>query len=219
MSRVLLIYPGTTDFDDQARIQGELDLPLNDNGLEQVREMISALSQFSLEVVYSAPEGAARQTADLIGSALGVRVTTSDDLRNLNQGLWQGLQIDEIRRKYPRVIKQWEESPETIRPPDGETISEAATRLKKGLQKPLSKHKTIAIVAPDPAASLIRQIITGDDSRETCPICSGRRGAGWEDLSAAAIVSPPLSDEIPVADRAHPVSSLTATALPGASHS
>ncbi|MDA0831853.1 MAG: phosphoglycerate mutase family protein [Planctomycetota bacterium] len=219
MSRVILISPGSTDFDEQARIQGTLELPLNQNGIRQVQEMVSDLGPLSLEAIYSAPEGAARETADLVGTSLGIRVTPSDDLRNLNQGLWQGLQIDEIRRKFPRVFKQWEESPETIRPPDGETISEAKSRIKKGLQKPLLKYKSIAIVAPEPAASLIRQIISNDDEAEICPICNGPRGAGWEDLLPIDVVSPAPSDENTLSDHTLQPPPLTFTALPGASHS
>lgn len=218
MSRVILIHPGTTDFDDQARIQGALDLPMNNAGLDQVREMIPSLNRLAIEAIYCAPEGAARQTADMLGSALGVRVKPSEELRNLNQGLWQGQMIDEVRRKYPRVIKQWEESPETICPPEGETVSKATERLKKALQKPLARQGAIAIVAPHPAASLIRHIITGDPLNDACPLCSGRCGAGWEDLSVAGLEAAPRpADEIPVAERGGRVHSL-ASATPGASH-
>ena len=36
------------------------------------------------------------------------------------------LQLEEIRRKFPKVYKQWHESPEKICPPEGETLTEPA---------------------------------------------------------------------------------------------
>ncbi len=34
--RVLLIRPGATDFDDQGRIKGSLDMPMSERGRQQV---------------------------------------------------------------------------------------------------------------------------------------------------------------------------------------
>ena len=218
MSQVILVCPGSTDFDDNDRIQGGLDLPLNENGIAQVKQLLAQLHDVKLEAVYAAPNGSAKQTADEIAAMLGIPVKTNEDLRNLNQGLWQGLQIDEVRRKYPRVIKQWEESPETICPPGGETISEAMTRIKKVLQKPLSKNRVFAVVASDPAYSLIRQIILGHDDISACPICNGDRGANWElvctpgdEVKATMPTSPAGTVQIPS------IPSLTATVQPGVS--
>jgi probable phosphoglycerate mutase len=43
MSTAILIRPGETDFDQQSRIQGGLDLPLSETGRQQVRELIAAV--------------------------------------------------------------------------------------------------------------------------------------------------------------------------------
>lgn len=155
MSDVVLIRAGCTDFDEQNRIQGSLDLPLNPRGLEQVEEIVRQLRDVPLEVILSAPGQPARATAIAVGEALGVPVKVQGDLRNLNQGLWQGLQLDDVRRKYPKVFKQWQDSPETICPPEGETVPEALERIRKTLHKPLKRKATIGIVASEPLATLI----------------------------------------------------------------
>ncbi len=218
MSQVILVCPGSTDFDDSDRIQGGLDLPLNENGVAQVKELLAQLQDFKLEVIYAAPDGSAKQTADEIAATLGIPLKTNEDLRNLNQGLWQGLQIDEVRRKYPRVIKQWEESPETICPPGGETISQAMTRIKKALHKPLSKNRAFAIVASDPAYSLIRQIILGHDDVTECPICNGDRGASWELVCTPGDEMKTPMPSSPAADVQAPAApSMTATVQTGVS--
>lgn len=164
MSEIVLIRPGCTDFDEQKRIQGTLDLPLNSRGQEQVQQIVEQLHDIPLEVIYTSKTEPAKATAEAIGDSLSVPVKINEGLTNLNQGLWQGLQIDEVRRKYPKAFKQWKESPETICPPEGETISDAMTRIKKTIKKPMKRHKVFGIVASEPLMSLIASLIKNQET-------------------------------------------------------
>lgn len=161
MPKVVLVRPGRTDFDDQDRIQGSLDVPLNSRGEDQVQEIVAGLSDIPLGIVLTAPCEPARATADAIGEHFDVRVKELDGLRNLDQGLWQGLPRDEVRRKHPRVFKQWQESPETICPPEGEAIPEVLERIHRALEKPLKKKASVVIVASEPLATLVGCVLKG----------------------------------------------------------
>src|SRR5579863_5300679 len=103
MPDVVLIRPGCTDFDEQNRIQGSLDLPLNRRGQEQVERVVRQLSGTSLDVVYSPPCEPARSTAIAICEACRATYKEIADFRNLDHGLWQGLPVEDLRRKYPKV--------------------------------------------------------------------------------------------------------------------
>jgi broad specificity phosphatase PhoE len=162
MPDVVLIRPGCTDFDEHNRIQGVLDLPLNHRGQAQVLSLIARLQDVSLDVVYTAPSEPARSTAQAICEQCGSSLKEVDDFRNLNHGLWQGLQVDDVRRKYPKVFKQWQESPETVRLPEGETVAEAVERIRHGLRKCLKRKRTIGIVASEPLATMIGCVLRGD---------------------------------------------------------
>lgn len=164
MSHVLLIRPGCTDFDEQQRIQGNLDLPLNARGQEQVQCAVAELAHIPIDVIYSSPSEPARSCAARLGERWGVPVKELDGLQNLNHGLWQGLPIEEIRRKHPKVFKQWQESPETVCPPEGELVNDAVERVRKALEKVLKKPRNVALVAPEPVASLVRCLVRG------CPV-------------------------------------------------
>jgi probable phosphoglycerate mutase len=144
-----------TDFDDQNRIQGSLELPLNERGQQQVHALVEQLREYPLEVIYTSDAEPALSTAQTLGSELGVTVKTLEGLENLDHGLWEGLQVDDIRHKYPKVFRQWQESPETICPPEGETISDALERVRKALRKPLRKKDCFAVVLPEPLATLV----------------------------------------------------------------
>ncbi|MCH8909046.1 MAG: histidine phosphatase family protein, partial [Candidatus Heimdallarchaeota archaeon] len=63
-----------------------------------------------------------------------------------------------MKRKHPKVYKQWQDRPESVCPPKGETLESAAARVHTALLKIVRKHKqgTIALVVPEPLARLVR---------------------------------------------------------------
>ena len=79
-------------------------------------------------------------------------------MQNLNHGLWQGMCIDEVKRRQPTVYRQWQDQPGSVRPPEGETLAEATERVDRVVEKLLKRHRegVIAIVLPEPLASLLK---------------------------------------------------------------
>lgn len=157
MLEIVLIRPGSTDYDTTGRIQGTLDIPLNAEGNSEVAREIEQLRDRHLEAIYSCTCQPALQTATAISAALDVPLKKLENMRNLDHGLWQGMMVDEVKRKHPRVYRQWQEQPELICPPAGETVSAARQRVIAALKKLLKKHKqgVIGLVAPEPLASII----------------------------------------------------------------
>lgn len=172
MAEIILVRPGHTDFDEQNRIQGLLDLPLSERGRQHIDDVVAHLGLLKINVILCDPGEPAYTTALQLGDALEVPVKEKDALRNLDQGLWQGLQLDEIRRKYPKLLKQWHEHPETICPPQGEPVCEAMRRIAEVLKKPLKKYRRIVIVAADPLATLIAGMLRGVKPEFRGPMCS-----------------------------------------------
>lgn len=162
MLQVLLIRPGCTDYDQQERIQGTLDIPLNEQGHAEAARIGEELKDKQIEVIYSAVGQAAEQTAEALAKVLKVKVRKLDRLQNLNQGLWQGMLIEDVRHKQPRVYRQWQEQPENVCPPEGEMLSQAAERVRTAMTKLLKRHKgdTIGLVVPEPLRSLVRRYVT-----------------------------------------------------------
>ena len=166
----LVVRPGETEFDGQSRIQGSLDLPLTDLGRQQVSEIVEQLRREAFDVIYTSPTEPAASTAEIIGQALGVPVKIVDGLANLHQGLWQGLPLEEIRRKHPRVYKQWEEDPESVCAPNGEECEEAQERVEQALKKPLKRDESFVVVAPEPIATLITSVLRGEAAQLAGPM-------------------------------------------------
>ncbi len=162
MVRVLLIRPGATEYDQQGRVQGTLDVPLCEDGRQEVERMVAELRDQPVVAIYVSPCQSAEQTAEALAAVLNVKAKTVDKLQNLNQGLWQGLLVDDVKTKQPRVYRQWQEQPETVCPPQGETLGAARQRVQVSLAKLVKKHKAdslVAIVSPEPLASVIRNVL------------------------------------------------------------
>ncbi len=164
MTQVVLIRPGATVYDEQDRVQGVLDLPLSERGKIEVERLAERLSAASLSVVYCGPGESVVRTADAVARAFGLRPKRIDDLRNLDQGLWQGLQLDEIKRRNLKVFRQWQDDPRTICPPQGETVEDAMDRIKTALRPLLRRHRdeTIGLVVGEPLAQLIACYLRGN---------------------------------------------------------
>ena len=189
MTTIAIIRPGSTDYDQQRRIKGNLDIPLNAEGTQQVKDTVNQLAQQGLEAIYSSPCQSAEQTAQFIAERLGVKWKTLEQLANLDHGLWQGRLIDEVKRQQPKAYRMWQEHPETVCPPSGEMVRDAQRRVQSVIDKVLKKHRKGAagIVAPEPLASLIRgQLCQADlDDLWKAVFDDGR----WESVSVEPVGS------------------------------
>ncbi len=160
-SQILLIRPGATLYDEQNRVQGVLDIPLSDQGrldVDRLAERLAERERYApLSALYCGPGESVVRTAEVVGKALGLRPRKLDEFRNLDQGLWQGLQIEEIRRRNTRLFRQWIDDPRTIRPPRGETIEEALDRIRAAFRPLIRRHKDEAfgLIAGEPIGRLI----------------------------------------------------------------
>ncbi len=162
MTQVVLIRPGSTDYHEQKLIQGTLDVPLNAEGKAEVQRLIEDVRPLGLDAVYAPESEPALQTAQALAAAFDVKCRTLDQLRNLDHGLWHGMAIDEIRVKQPKVYRQWQDSPECVCPPQGETIEAADDRVQSAMAKITKRHKggVVGVVVPEPLASLVRRYFT-----------------------------------------------------------
>lgn len=178
MTRIILLRTCSTDFDDEGRIKGTLDIPLNQVGSEQAAEAAAALLSEDVSIVYFSPCQAGEETANAVAVVLGVKSKPIKNLQNLDQGLWQGKLIDELKEKQKKVYKQLQEQPETVCPPEGELVSDAQLRIKPIIDKLIKKHKNqvVVLVAPEPLTSLLHayllQTELGDLWDPTCD-CGG----------------------------------------------
>lgn len=161
--QIVLIRPGATVYSEQGRIAGNLELPLSEGGLAEVRALIPQVRALQPTIIYSTDEGVEEQTAKILADALKLKHKILPELTNLDHGLWQGMLIDEICEKQSKVSKQWQENAESVCPPEGEMLKEAQARVEDALDRIVRKNSdgVVGIVVQEPLASVLRHRLLG----------------------------------------------------------
>ena len=173
---LILIRSGPTEYELQGRIRGTLDIPLAPAGIaaaeraalllagRAVPAAAESVPQPPLAALYAAADSACAATARIIGQALGLKPRTAADLGNLDQGLWQGLLVADLRTKQPRLHRQWLDNPWAIAPPEGESLDEASARVEQALETICRRHRAgrVAVVVPPPIDRLVRWLVAGE---------------------------------------------------------
>ena len=72
-TRICFIRHGETDWNAEKRIQGQLDIPLNEIGRAQALAMASYAAHFDFATVYSSDLNRAKQTAEALIEGRGRR--------------------------------------------------------------------------------------------------------------------------------------------------
>ncbi|MDQ3955472.1 MAG: histidine phosphatase family protein [Actinomycetota bacterium] len=125
------------------RAQGQADVPLTDLGRSQAKETARALSTFDVDAVYSSDLSRSIDTATAIADEHGLGVTTDPAFREIDQGEWTGLSVDEIRRRWP---EKWGPARHYTTRPGGESPHQVRRRALDGLARVAARHPDSTVV-------------------------------------------------------------------------
>jgi broad specificity phosphatase PhoE len=148
---VHLLKVGETSWDADSRIIGLTDLPMTESGSESV---VNAIRNFNpqnpISLVLTSTEESAVWSAKHLVSSQETKLKSIDSLSNIGMGLWEGVLRSDLEERCPSAYHQWQETPERIAPPEGESFYDAQDRLVTSITKAILKTKgenpSIAIV-------------------------------------------------------------------------
>jgi probable phosphoglycerate mutase len=103
----VLLRHGRTAWNAQRRFQGQLDPPLDDVGRAQAYEVAGLIAALRPELLVSSDSSRAWQTAEIVGSAVGLRPVVDARLRERSLGHWEGLTREEVAAAYPTEYADW----------------------------------------------------------------------------------------------------------------
>ena len=127
--RLLLVRHGETDWNRAGKFQGQIDVPLNDNGREQSRRAAELLKDIKLDFAISSSMLRPKETAEIILKYhTGLQLELRHELREISHGLWEGTFESEIEASYPGLLEQWKTTPETVQMPEGENLQQVWQR-------------------------------------------------------------------------------------------
>jgi broad specificity phosphatase PhoE len=128
MIKFCLIRHGQTDWNLEGRYQGQSDVSLNETGRLQAFEIARQLQSQSFAAIYASDLKRAQETAEIIADLLKLPYSTDPRLREINQGDWEGQQVEVIKARYSELWNKRTIDPASVRPPGGETVGEVAKR-------------------------------------------------------------------------------------------
>ncbi|HVL30789.1 MAG TPA: histidine phosphatase family protein [Solirubrobacteraceae bacterium] len=132
-NEVLLVRHGETDYNAADRFQGQLDTPLNERGREQSRALARALAGEHVSALYCSPLSRARETAEIVGAALGLEPVLDARLMEADVGEWAGRLYTEVTVDDPGAFARWRSADPDFRFPGGESVAEQAARVAAAL--------------------------------------------------------------------------------------
>ena len=135
-SRIFLIRHGETNWNKEGRFQGQIDIPLNDNGKDQARKTSEYLKNTSFNKAFSSSMHRPYETAQIIlQNKKDLKIKKIDSLIEISHGLWEGKLEAEIREKWPILLKNWHDKPEEVTMPEGESIKDVSIRSIEAFDK------------------------------------------------------------------------------------
>ena len=144
-TKLVLVRHGETDWNRENRFQGHADIPLNEAGRAQARDLVLELREENFQAVYSSPLLRAYETAEILAESLDLEVERADDLMEVDVGSWSGLTRVEVEARFPQGFRRWLDYGHGW--DDGETYDELGIRVVSGLRRMAAAHPEATILA------------------------------------------------------------------------
>lgn len=146
-TRFLLVRHGQTAWNKDVRFRGTTDLPLSELGFAQARRVDDWLRDEPIRAIYSSPLKRAVQTAQPLAEALCMPIQFRHGLISADYGEWQGLTPQEVSERWPDLYRMWQQSPDQVAFPGGESLTIVLDRAVAMLDELSQEHpdQTVAL--------------------------------------------------------------------------
>ncbi len=165
MSKLILVRHGETTWNIEMRYQGQTDISLTANGIEQAGKVAQRLADEKIAAVYSSDLSRAFVTAAQIAAVHGLDVLTRRDLREISFGDWEGMTYDSLDLDGVGTGNRLFSHPAEIEIPGGETFFEVQQRMMEALRELAQRHEgqTVVIVSHGAAIRTVLCDVLGMD--------------------------------------------------------
>jgi probable phosphoglycerate mutase len=141
LTRLCIVRHGETAWNAEHRVQGQLDIPLNEIGLRQAQAVGRVLGAERFDVIYSSDLSRAMQTAQPTAKALGMRILTDKELRERHYGMFERQTYAEVKGRHSAEYARF-----AARDPDfdfggGESLTNFSTRCISAVSRLAKQHE------------------------------------------------------------------------------
>ncbi len=149
MTIMHLVRHGRSVWNAAGRIQGQIDIDLDEIGLQQARRIADRLEGEPIAAIYASPLLRAKATADAIAERFNLPVTPDPRLMEYDFGVISGMTWTEVTKRHPVLADRWLEDPWAVPVAGSEGRVNFAARVMSAMQDICAQYPTenIAVVA------------------------------------------------------------------------
>jgi broad specificity phosphatase PhoE len=150
VTRLIVWRHGNTDWNATDRVQGQSDAPLNALGRRQAAEAARLLLALRPAAIVASDLARASDTAAALAEISGLPVSYDKRLRERYFGAWQGLQMTEVKARFPEQHARWTAGEEVGG--DVETLDDLGARVSAALLAAADLGDTVVVATHGAAA-------------------------------------------------------------------
>jgi len=160
-TRFIVVRHGETEWNVAGRVQGHEDSPLTARGLAQAEAIAERLARERFDALVASDLGRARRTAQAIGARCGLEVQPDPRVRERSFGEGEGLDYDEIDRRWPDVFIRTGATDPDRAIPGGETRRQFQERVRAAFVALAREHagRRVAVVSHGGVVAALYRIV------------------------------------------------------------
>jgi probable phosphoglycerate mutase len=208
-TRICLVRHGETEWNAERRIQGQIDIGLNETGLRQAEAAGRWLRDAGVSALYSSDLKRAWTTALTIGDALNLVPQAAPEMRERRYGIFEGLTYAEAHEKFPEGYAAFEGRTADYAFENGESLHVMFERVTGKLQAIAAAHagQNVVVVLHGGVLDIINRFVRGNSLEMPRDFLIPNAGINWvsvadghwhiESWAETAHLEPGALDELP----------------------
>ncbi|UCV07303.1 histidine phosphatase family protein [Dechloromonas denitrificans] len=180
-TRICLVRHGETEWNAARRIQGQIDIGLNETGLTQAEAAGRWLKGAGIVALYSSDLKRAWTTAQTIGAALALVPRPVPEMRERRYGVFEGLTYDEAKARHPDGYAAFEGRNADYDFEDGESLKAMFARVTGKLQAIATAHpgQNVVVVVHGGVLDIINRFVRGNSLEMLRDFLIPNAGINW----------------------------------------
>jgi len=208
-TRICLVRHGETEWNAARRLQGQIDIGLNETGIRQAAATGRWLRRTRIDALYSSDLQRAWATAQAIAQAVGLIPCAVPEMRERCYGIFEGLTYAEAKQKYPDSYADFEGRNPDCNFETGESLREMFTRVTSKLEAIAAAHRgqNVVVVLHGGVLDIINRFVRGSRLETPRDFLIPNAGLNWialfdgrwhiESWGETAHLEPGALDELP----------------------
>jgi len=180
-TRICLVRHGETEWNAERRIQGQIDIGLNDIGRRQAVAAGRWLQAAGIDALYGSDLKRAWNTAQAIGQALGLEPAPVPELRERRYGVFEGLTYEQAKREHPEGYAAFEGRNADYDFENGESLTAMYARVTGKIREIAAAHRgrNVVVVVHGGVLDIVNRFVRGNPLEMPRDFLIPNAGLNW----------------------------------------